>query len=113
MWSEERWQALITTPLLLPFTTPFPKTMLTKRTVNMEKDNLLGVAVRIRRGWHGGRTGKVIIFEQHPSPTYSYEIIKVQLDGSGQVVRINNNDELERLDELPHASAIQQLELAI
>ena len=73
----------------------------------MEKDNLLGAAVRIRRGWHGGRTGKVIVFEQHPSPTYSYEVIKVQLDGSGQVVRINNNDELEKLDEFPIDAAGQ------
>jgi hypothetical protein len=77
----------------------------------MEKDNLMGAVVRIRRGWHEGRTGKVIIFEQHPSPTYSYEVIKVELDGSGQVVRINNKDELERIDELPPASEIQQLEI--
>lgn len=87
--------------------------MSTERTINMEKSNLLGAAVRIRRGWHGGRTGKVIIFEQHPSPTYSYEVIKVKLDGSGQVVRINNDDEMERIEEAPLASTTQQLELGL
>lgn len=77
----------------------------------MEKSKLLGATVRIRRGWHGGRTGTVIIFEQHPSPTYSYEVIKVKLDGSGQVVRINNDDELEMIEDVPLVT--QQLELSL
>ncbi len=30
-----------------------PKTVIAKRKVKMEKDDLLGAKVRIRRGWHG------------------------------------------------------------
>ena len=67
----------------------------------MGKDNLLGVAVRIRRGWHGGRTGKVIVFDQHRSQVSSNLEIKVQLDGGGQVININSADELEKLADPP------------
>ena len=67
----------------------------------MGKDNLLGVAVRIRRGWHGGRTGKVIVFDQHRSQVSSNLEIKVQLDGGGQIININSEDDLEKLADPP------------
>lgn len=57
--------------------------------------------VRIRRGWHGGRTGKVVVFEQHGSFPSTYAVIKVRIDGSGQVVNINSVDELEKLTDSP------------
>ncbi len=73
----------------------------------MATDNLLGAAVRIRRGWHGGRTGRVIVCDRHGGFTTSYSVIKVQLDGSGQVVNINTVEELEKLADLPGDSAVQ------
>lgn len=72
----------------------------------MEKDNLLGSAVRIRRGWHGGRTGKVIVFDLHRSLASSYIEIKVQLAGSGQVINISSEEELEKLTDLPSGLAV-------
>lgn len=72
----------------------------------MATDNLLGTAVRIRRGWHGGRTGKVIVCDRHGGFTTSYSVIKVQLDGSGQVININSVEELEKLAELPGGPAV-------
>lgn len=74
--------------------------------MNMTTDNLLGAAVRIRRGWHGGRTGKVIVFEQSNGFPSSYIVVKVQLDGGGQVVNINNVEELEKLADLPSGQAV-------
>ena len=74
----------------------------------MEKDNLLGVEVRIRRGWHGGRTGKVTVFDRHKGQASSYVEIKVQLDGSGQIINIPSEEELEKLNELPVDSALQR-----
>lgn len=65
----------------------------------MAADNLLGAAVRIRRGWHGGRTGKVVVDNRHSGITAPYGVIKVQLDGSGQVVNINTVEDLEKLAE--------------
>jgi hypothetical protein len=76
------------------------------RKVNMATDTLLGAAVRIRRGWHGGRTGKVMVFEQSGFPS-SYGVIKVRLDGGGQVVSINTVEDLERLPDLTGALAVQ------
>jgi hypothetical protein len=73
----------------------------------MATDNLLGLAVRIRRGWHGGRTGKVLVFDPHRSLASSYIEVKVQLDGAGQIVSINSDEELEQLAELPVALALQ------
>ena len=67
----------------------------------MAIDNLLGSAVRIRRGWHGGRTGKVIVFDRRTGSFSSYSVIKVQLDGSGEVVSINSDEDLERLTDQP------------
>ena len=67
----------------------------------MSTDNLLGAVVRIRRGWHGGRTGKVTVFEQHGGSPSPYTVIKVQLDGSGQVININSVEELEKLTDSP------------
>ena len=72
----------------------------------MAIDNLMGATVRIRRGWHGGRTGKVIVCDQHKGFTSSYSVIKVQLDG-GQVVNINTVEELERLTDLSSGLAVQ------
>jgi hypothetical protein len=66
----------------------------------MATDNLLGAAVRIRRGWHGGKTGRVVVFEQS-SGFPSYSVIKVKLDGGGQVVNINIVEELEKLADRP------------
>ena len=73
----------------------------------MARDNLLGAVVRIRRGWHGGRTGRVTVCERHGGPTISYSVIKVKLDGSGQVVNINTVEELEELADLPVGSAVK------
>jgi hypothetical protein len=67
----------------------------------MAVDNLVGAAVRIRRGWHGGRTGEVVAFEHQVGPPFSYTAIKVKLKGSGQLVMIYSLDELERLSDLP------------
>ena len=72
----------------------------------MATDNLLGATIRVRRGWHGGRTGKVIVFDEKGGFPSTYVIIKVQLDGSGQVVNINSVDELERLTDLPSGQAV-------
>lgn len=70
----------------------------------MAIDNLLGAAVRIRRGWHGGRTGKVVVCDQRNA---EYSVIKVQLDGGGQLVNINTVEELEKLADTPGAAAVQ------
>jgi hypothetical protein len=64
----------------------------------MATDNLLGATVRIRRGWHGGRTGKVIAFDHQVGPS-SYTVIKVQLKGNSQPVMIYSLDELETLSD--------------
>ena len=72
----------------------------------MAIENLLGATVRIRRGWHGGRTGKVIVCDKHSGFTSSYSVIKVQLDG-GQIVNINTVEELEKLADLPSGLAVQ------
>jgi hypothetical protein len=79
----------------------------TKRKVKMEKVNLLDAEVRIRRGWHGGRTGKVTVFDRHISPASSYVEIKVQLDGSGQVITISSEEELEKLNAIPLDAALR------
>lgn len=65
----------------------------------MAIDNLMGAMVRIRRGWHGGRTGEVIAFDHRPGPPSSYTVIKVQLKGNRQPVMIYSLDELERLSD--------------
>lgn len=72
----------------------------------MAMDNLMGAAVRIRRGWHGGRTGKVIVCDRRMGFTPSYNVIKVQLDGGGQVVNINSVEDLEKLPDLPGDPAV-------
>jgi hypothetical protein len=72
----------------------------------MAIDNLLGAMVRIRRGWHGGRTGKVTVCDQHHGFTSTYCVIKVQLDGSGQIININNVEELENLTSRPLGLAV-------
>jgi hypothetical protein len=71
----------------------------------MAIDNLLGATVRIRRGWHGGRTGEVIAFDHQVGPS-SYTVIKVQLKGSRQPVMIYSLDELEKLSDPPSASEL-------
>ncbi len=65
----------------------------------MATDNLLGATVRIRRGWHGGRTGEVVAFDHRVGPPSSYTMIKVQLKGSGQPVMIYSLDEIETLSD--------------
>jgi hypothetical protein len=72
----------------------------------MAIDNLLGVTVRIRRGWHGGRTGEVVAFDHRVGPPSSYTVIKVKLKGSSQPVMIYSLDELERLSDLPNVPAL-------
>jgi hypothetical protein len=72
----------------------------------MATENLLGAAIRVRRGWHGGRTGKVIVFDEKGGFPSSYVVIKVQLDGSGQVVNINSVEELEKLADQPSGLAV-------
>ena len=66
---------------------------------HMAIDNLMGATVRIRRGWHGGRTGEVIAFDHQAGPPSTYTVIKVQLKGSRQPVMIYSLDELERLSD--------------
>ena len=66
----------------------------------MSTDNLLGATVRIRRGWHGGRTGEVVAFDHQVGPS-SYTVIKVQLKGNSQPVVLYSLDELETLSESP------------
>jgi hypothetical protein len=72
----------------------------------MATDNLLGATVRIRRGWHGGRTGEVVAFDHRVGPPSSYTAIKVKLKGSAQPVMIYSLDELERVSEPPNVSAL-------
>jgi hypothetical protein len=72
----------------------------------MAIDNLLGATVRIRRGWHGGRTGEVVAFMHQAGPPSSYTVIKVQLKGSSQPVTIYSIDEVERLSDLPGVSGL-------
>lgn len=72
----------------------------------MATDNLLGATVRIRRGWHGGRTGEVVAFDHRPGPPSSYTVIKVQLKGSAQPVMIYSLDELETLTAPPGVSGL-------
>jgi hypothetical protein len=61
----------------------------------------MGATVRIRRGWHGGRTGEVVAFDHKVGPPSSYTVIKVMLKGSRQPVMIYSLDELETLSDLP------------
>jgi hypothetical protein len=72
----------------------------------MAIDNLLGETVRIRRGWHGGRTGEVVAFDHQAGPPSSYTVIKVKLKGSSQPVMIYSLDELERLPEPPSVAGL-------
>ena len=71
----------------------------------MATDNLMGATVRIRRGWHGGRTGEVVAFDHQDGPS-SYTVIKVQLKGNSQPVMIYSLDEIERLSDPPNASTL-------
>jgi hypothetical protein len=71
----------------------------------MATDNLLGATVRIRRGWHGGRTGKVVAFDHQVGPS-SYTVIKIMLKGSRQPVMIYSLDEVETLSDLPGVPAL-------
>jgi len=72
----------------------------------MAVDNLLGATVRIRRGWHGGRTGDVVAFDHQAGPPSTYTAVKVKLKGSGQLVMIYSLDELETLSEVPGVSPL-------
>ena len=72
----------------------------------MAIDNLLGATVRIRRGWHGGRTGEVVAFDHQAGPPSSYTSIKIKLKGSGQLVMIYSLDDLERLSDLPSVAGL-------
>ena len=71
----------------------------------MATDNLLGATVRIRRGWHGGRTGEVIAFD-HQVGLASYTVIKVKLKGNSQPVMIYSLDAIERLSDTPGVPAL-------
>lgn len=72
----------------------------------MATDNLMGATVRIRRGWHGGRTGKVVAFDHRPGPPSTYTVIKVQLKGSAQPVMIYSLDELETVPAPPESPEV-------
>ena len=72
----------------------------------MAIESLMGQTVRIRRGWHGGRTGEVIAFDHRVGPPSSYTVIKVKLKGSAQPVMIYSLDELETVSDLPAAPAL-------
>jgi hypothetical protein len=69
----------------------------------------MGATVRIRRGWHGGRTGDVVAFDHRAGPPSTYTAIKVKLKGSGQLVMIYSLEELERLSELPSVAALSTI----
>ena len=71
----------------------------------MAIDNLLGATVRVRRGWHGGRTGEVVAFDHQVGPS-SYTVIKIQLKGNSQPVVLYSLDELEVLSEPPSVSTL-------
>ena len=79
----------------------------------MVTDNLLGATVRIRRGWHGGRTGEVVSFDHRVGPPSSYSMIKVKLKGSGQMVMIYSLDGLETLSDTPSVSALSTTPLEL
>ncbi len=53
----------------------------------MATDNLLGEAVRIRRGRHGGRVGKVVVFERRASLASLYHVIEVELKAAVKLCR--------------------------
>jgi hypothetical protein len=72
----------------------------------MTTDNLMGATVRIRRGWHGGRTGEVVTFDHQVGKPYSHTAIKVKLKGSGQLVMIYSLDELEALPDPQGVAAL-------
>ena len=72
----------------------------------MAIDNLLGATVRIRRGWHGGRTGEVVAFDHRVGPPSTYTVIKVKLKGNSQPVMIYSLDELEKLSDTPGLSEL-------
>ncbi|MFL6336993.1 MAG: hypothetical protein ACJ754_27140 [Pyrinomonadaceae bacterium] len=72
----------------------------------MAIDNLLGATVRIRRGWHGGRTGEVVAFDHQAGPPSTYTVIKVQLKGNSQPVMIYSLDEIEKLSDPPGLSEL-------
>lgn len=72
----------------------------------MAIDNLMGATVRIRRGWHGGRTGEVVAFDHQAGPPSSYTVIKVQLKGTSQPVMIYSLDEIEKLSGPPGVSEL-------
>jgi hypothetical protein len=72
----------------------------------MAIDNLMGATVRIRRGWHGGRTGEVVAFDHRVGPPSSYTVIKVKLKGSSQPVMIYSIDEIDRISDLPGVPAL-------
>ena len=71
----------------------------------MAIDNLLGATVRIRRGWHGGRTGEVVAFDHQAGPPSSYTVIKVKLKGNSQPVMSRRLDDM-RLSDLPGVSEL-------
>ena len=75
----------------------------------MAIDNLLGATVRIRRGWHGGRTGQVVAFDHQAGPPSTYTVIKVQLKGNSQPVMIYSLDELERLSDPPGGTELSTI----
>ena len=67
----------------------------------MAIEDLLGAAVRIRRGRHGGMTAEVVSFEHRLGPPPKYTEIKVKLGGSGRLLTLYSLDELERLPDPP------------
>ena len=71
----------------------------------MAIDNLMGATVRIRRGWHGGRTGEVVAFEHQAGPPSSYTVIKVLLKGNVQPVMVYSLDEIDRVADAPGVPA--------
>lgn len=73
----------------------------------MAIDRMMGAAVRIRRGRHGGRIGEVVAFRHRVGPPSTYSEIKVKLNGSGQLVMIYSLDELERLSDPPGVASLQ------
>ena len=60
------------------------------------KEIEIGTIVRIRRGRQAGRIGKVVVYDTHKDSATSYHVLKIQLNGSGQVVEIYSEDDIEQ-----------------
>lgn len=106
MWSGVDDGGLLLRPDPLSLRNPAPRRLSGEGKVNMATDNLMGATVRIRRGWHGGRTGEVVAYDHQVGPPSSYTVIEVQLKGNRQPVTVYSLDDIERLPDSPGVSEL-------